>query len=225
VGSPFDYPRQAVIHLPRAGSLPDPSKQAEAYEEQSIEAIPCYLEKTQGKAFVLFTSWKHLSAATNRLRPWIEQRPGWKLFSQSDGLPRERMIELFLETHADGGHPVLFGTDSFWGGVDVPGEALSQVVIMRIPFRVPDHPLLVARMKLIDDRGGNSFMDYAVPEACIKLKQAFGRLIRSKTDRGIVVILDPRITTKPYGRTFLASLPDCKRVIEHLPALEEGERR
>ena len=113
---------------------------------------------------------------------------------------------------------MIFGVDSFWQGVDVPGEALSNVIITRLPFSVPSHPLLEARLEDIRRRGGNPFVDYQVPEAVIKLKQGFGRLIRTKSDRGIVVILDPRVLTKPYGRTFLKSLPECPRIVES-PAL------
>jgi ATP-dependent DNA helicase DinG len=109
---------------------------------------------------------------------------------------------------------VLFGADSFWQGVDVPGEALQNVIITKLPFSVPDHPLLEARLEAIRSRGGNPFLEYQVPEAVIRLKQGFGRLIRSATDRGQVVILDPRVRTKRYGELFLNSLPDCQRVLD-----------
>lgn len=207
LGSPFDYPRQVAVHLPK--NVPDPTEQADAYERWAIRAIAHYLEKTQGKAFVLFTSYKMLDAAARALTPWLARR-NIALFAQSDGMPRSRMVEAFK---ADV-NSVIFGADTFWQGVDVPGESLSNVIIVRLPFSVPSHPLLEARLESIRRRGGNPFVEYQVPEAVIKLKQGFGRLIRTRTDRGIVVILDPRVLTKPYGRTFLNSLPDCPRLVE-----------
>ena len=210
LGSPFDYARQVTIHLP--SNLPDPSEQPDSFEHAAIRAIAYYLGQTQGKAFVLFTSYKMLDAAARALTPWLAQR-NIALFAQSDGMPRSKMVEAF-KADIDS---VIFGADTFWQGVDVPGEALSNVIITRLPFSVPSHPLLEARLEDIRHRGGNPFVEYQVPEAVIKLKQGFGRLIRTKTDRGIVVILDPRVLTKPYGRTFLNSLPDCPRKIETPP--------
>jgi ATP-dependent DNA helicase DinG len=152
-----------------------------------------------------------MQQAVVALGPWFARR-NIALLAQSDGLPRTKMVERFK---ADV-NSVIFGADSFWQGVDVPGEALSNVIIVRLPFSVPSHPLLEARLEAIRLRGGNPFVEYQVPEAVIKLKQGFGRLIRTKTDRGIVVILDPRILSKPYGRTFLHSLPACPRVQDTL---------
>ncbi|MFO0889307.1 MAG: helicase C-terminal domain-containing protein [Isosphaeraceae bacterium] len=216
LGSPFDYPNQVTIHLPR--NLPDPSEQAQDFERAAIKAIAHYLERTQGKAFVLFTSYRMLDAAARALTPWLAER-NIALFAQSDGMPRSKMVDAFKADI----NSVIFGADSFWQGVDVPGEALSNVIIVRLPFSVPSHPLLEARLEDIRRRGRNPFVEYQIPEAVIKLKQGFGRLIRARTDRGIVVILDPRVLTKPYGRTFLSSLPECPRVVEQ-PDFSPGLR-
>src|SRR5947208_16587872 len=127
------------------------------------------------------------------------------LLVQGQGAPRGKLLEQFKNTPRS----VLFGTDSFWMGVDVPGDALSNVIITRLPFAVPDHPLVEAKLELIQERGGDAFTEYSLSEAILKLRQGIGRLIRTKTDRGIIVILDNRIVTKPYGRAFLQALPKC----------------
>ena len=217
LGSPFDYPNQVSIHIPR--NLPDPSDDPRGFEHAAIRAIPFYLDKTHGKAFVLFTSYKMIAEAARVLAPWFAEQ-NIALFAQSDGMSRSKMVEAF-KADVDS---VIFGADSFWQGVDVPGEALSNVIIVKLPFSVPDKPLLEARLEAIRQRGGNPFVEYQVPEAVLKLKQGFGRLIRTRDDSGIVVLLDPRVLSKPYGRTFLSSLPDCPRVVENVALLGPAPR-
>ncbi len=204
IGSPFDWERQMRLYLVR--TLPDPNNPG--YEAALEEWIKHFLDLSQGRAFVLFTSYKLMESLASRLEPWMRSRD-WELLVQGKGKPRHQLLSDFKEDVSS----VLFGTESFWTGVDVPGEALSNVIITRLPFAVPDHPLTAARIEHIEDRGGNSFVEYSVPEAVLKLRQGIGRLIRTKKDTGIAVILDPRVMTKAYGKTFLEALPPAPREV------------
>ncbi len=209
LGSPYNYREQMTLVLVRGleRSEPslDPAVQQERNEERLWRATLDYIDETDGGAFVLFTNAQQMRRATTALASAFAER-NYPFFSQAEGGSRQLMVERFKESSRS----VLFGVDSFWQGVDVPGAALRNVVIVKFPFLSPSHPLVEARIKSIDENGGSSFRDYLLPTAILKFKQGVGRLIRTREDKGIVVLLDERAHTKGYGRDFLASLQDCK---------------
>jgi len=204
--SPFDYTRQALCYLP--AGLPDPN--ARDYVEQLIETVLPVLHASNGRAFLLFTSHRALRRAAELLEGMRSSgRMPWPLFVQGSA-PRHRLLEEFRAS----GHGVLLGAASFWEGVDVVGEALSVVVIDKLPFAAPDDPVLMARLDALEQQGINPFMGWQIPNAVIALKQGAGRLIRDVHDRGVLVLCDPRLASKGYGRLFLASLPPMPRTRE-----------
>ena len=200
LGSPFDFQKQMKLFVVR--KMPDPRD--DGYSTALAEWVARFVEDTEGRAFVLFTSYRSMQQLALEMESFFA-RQKMNLLVQGKGAPRSQLLEQFKTTPRS----VLFGTDSFWMGVDVPGEALSNVIITRLPFAVPDHPLTEAKLELIQARGGDAFTEYSLPEAILKFRQGVGRLIRTKSDNGIIVILDNRVVTKTYGRAFLKALPNC----------------
>jgi len=207
VQSHFDYPSQAVLYVPP--DLPDP-REAQ-FVEKASQRVRQLLEITRGRAFCLFTSYSFMHQLYDRLLGELE----YPMLLQGSA-PKNALLEEFRMTP----NAVLFATSSFWQGVDVQGEQLSCVIIDRLPFAVPNDPVVAARIKAIDEDGGNAFFEYQVPSAVISLKQGFGRLIRSLHDRGLLCLLDNRILKKQYGRVFLDSLPQYARTTD-IRAVEE----
>ena len=201
--SPFEYKKNVLLSVP--SDLPEP-KSAD-YSRMLSDLIKNVLIISEGKGLVLFTSYSMLKTVYDLVRDDFSNA-GITLFKQGDDDNKKLLGNFFINKNS-----VLFATDSFWEGVDVPGDSLSVLIICRLPFKVPSDPVIKARMELIEKNGGNSFMEYSLPEAVIKLRQGFGRLIRRKSDRGVILITDTRILSKFYGKIFFNSLPETRRDI------------
>ncbi len=201
--SPFDYYKQAILAVPT--DMPPPTHAS--FNQIAYENVWKAIEVSHGQTFVLFTSYTMLQDCYKALAKRLEAHR-YPAFKQGDE-SRQELLNKFKKTK----RAVLFGTDSFWEGVDVIGDALRCVIIVKLPFKVPIEPIIQARTEAIIDRGGDPFFEFAVPHAIVKFKQGFGRLIRHKWDRGCIVCLDTRLVTKGYGKLFLNSLPQSQKLL------------
>ncbi|MBU0478835.1 DEAD/DEAH box helicase [bacterium] len=204
LGSPFNYEKNVLLYLPK--KMEDPNHKFEVFQGQVLEHIKKIIDIMKGRIFILFTSYKMLNVIFNDL---ILSYKDINLLRQGDK-PRYELLANFKENK----NSVLLGTTTFWQGIDVPGKSLECVIITKLPFSVPDDPITEAKMELMESRNENSFMEYQVPQAIMMFKQGCGRLIRTKSDRGVVGILDPRIKTRYYGRSFINALPKCRHTFD-----------
>jgi ATP-dependent DNA helicase DinG len=202
--SPFDFQQQTILAVP--SDMPDVRENSRQFALAVAGVVEDHARLTDGGLFVLFTAYGAMRSVADELAR--RGTPGrWPLFVQGTA-PRAALLQRFT----DSGRGILLGVASFWEGVDVPGDPLRGLIITKLPFKVPTEPLTAARIESIDSNGGNSFYDYMLPHAALRLKQGFGRLVRTRTDRGAVVILDPRLLNRGYGRYLLASLPPAPLV-------------
>ena len=202
--SPFDYPSQCVFGVPN--DLPEPRADEPGHGAAVVQVVSDLAYASDGGMFVLFTSHSALRRAARELRAGLG--PRWPLLVQGES-PRDVLLRRFREAE----NAILLGTDSFWEGVDVPGRALRALILNKLPFKVPTEPITAARLERLAEEGRDGFLHYLLPHAALKLKQGFGRLIRSRQDTGIVVLLDSRVVTKRYGQLLLSGLPRADRIV------------
>ncbi len=211
LSSPFDFKNNVLLYLP--DNVPNPKEEPEAFKHTTTEIISKLIDLTKGNTFVLFTSFE--------LMQWVYNNISTNFQILLQDTSKYKLLEKYKSIE----NSVLFGVDTFWQGVDIPGEKLISIIVPKLPFDVPDHPVTEAKAEKIDLEGGNSFKDYVLPNAIIKLKQGFGRLIRRKTDWGIITIIDPRIRTRWYGKYFLSSLPECTITMDFEKVVEFYNRK